>query len=98
MIYVKYCGGCNPLIDRERIVRDIEKLLAPDSVLTSEQSSKPADKGILICGCSSACAQKPELENIARKWIVVAGKSVDLESLSEEKLADIVVKKLKELE
>jgi hypothetical protein len=97
MIFVKYCGGCNPLIDRESVVQNIAKLLAPDSVLTSEQSNKPSDIGILICGCSSACAQKPELENFARKWIVVAGKSVDLESLSEEKLADVVVKKLNEI-
>jgi hypothetical protein len=41
--------------------------------------------------------EKPEIRNLARQWILVAGKSVDLENAPEEKLADIVARKIKNL-
>lgn len=97
LIGVKYCGGCNPLIDRAKLVREIGKLLPPEYSLTTDQSSNTWDVGILICGCSTACADKPEFKNLARKWIIVAGKSIDLENIPEEKLADVVVRKMKKL-
>jgi hypothetical protein len=40
---------------------------------------------------------KPYLRGLARKWIVVAGNSVDLDKKPEEELADIVIQKLKKL-
>jgi len=97
LIGVKYCGGCNPLIDRAKLVREIGKLLPPEYSLTTDQSSNTWDVGILICGCSTACADKPEFNNLARKWIIVAGSSVDLDNAPEEKLATIVVRKIKHL-
>ena len=96
-IGVKYCGGCNPHIDRAKLALEIEKLLPPEYSLTTDQTFNPWDIGILICGCPTACADKPELKNLARKWIVVAGNSLDLNSAPEEELADIVVQKLKKL-
>jgi hypothetical protein len=92
-IGIKYCGGCNPVIDRARLSAEIEKLLPPEYSLTTESSSNPWDIGILICGCSTACAEKPEIRNLARQWIFVAGNSVDLENITEEKMADVIVKK-----
>jgi hypothetical protein len=41
--------------------------------------------------------EKPEIRNLARQWILVAGKSVDLKNAPEEKLADIVARKIKKL-
>jgi 3-hydroxyacyl-[acyl-carrier-protein] dehydratase len=96
LIGIKYCGGCNPHIDRTKLVQEIEKLLPSEFIFTTESSS-PWDIGILVCGCPTACADKPELKNLARKWIVVAGNSLDLNSAPEEELADIVVQKLKKL-
>lgn len=49
----------------------------------------------LSCGCPTACVDKPDLRDLARKWIIVAGSSVDLDNAPEEKLVDIVVQKLK---
>ena len=51
--------------------------------------------GILICGCKTACVDKTDVRGLARKWIVIAGNSVDLDNEPEEVLADIVVRKLK---
>ena len=94
LIGIKYCGGCNPLIDRAKLVCEIGKALPPEYSLTTESSSNPWDIGIMVCGCSSACADKPEIRNLARKWIIVAGNSVDLGNIPEEKMADVIVRKI----
>jgi hypothetical protein len=96
-IGIKYCGGCNPLIDRAKMVCEIRKALPPEYSLTTESSSNPWDIGIMVCGCLSVCVEKPEIRNLARQWILVAGKSVDLENAPEEKLADIATRKIKKL-
>jgi hypothetical protein len=95
LIGIKYCGGCNPHIDRAKLVQEIGKLLPPEYILTTEPSSNPCYIGILICGCPTACVDKPDVRCLARKWIVVTGNSVDLDNAPEEALADIVVRKLK---
>lgn len=94
LIGIKYCGGCNPIIDRANLVQKIIRLLPPEFIFAKETSSKPWDIGILVCGCLTACADKPEFKNLARQWIIVAGNSVDLDSAPEEALADIVIRKL----
>lgn len=94
LIGIKYCGGCNPLIDRTKLVGEIGKALPPEYRLTTESSSNPWDIGIMVCGCSTACAEKPEIRNLARKWIILAGNSVDLENIPEEKMADVIVRKI----
>jgi hypothetical protein len=95
LIGIKYCGGCNPHIDRKKLVQEIEKLLPSKHIFTTHHSSNPWALGILICGCPTACADKPEFKNLARKWIVVAGNSVDFNIAPEEKLAAIVARKIK---
>jgi hypothetical protein len=32
LIGIKYCGGCNPQINRFGLVQEIEKLLPPDCI------------------------------------------------------------------
>jgi 3-hydroxyacyl-[acyl-carrier-protein] dehydratase len=98
LIGIKYCGGCNPLIDRAKLVREIGKLLPPEYSLTTDRSSNPWDIGIVICGCPTACADMPNVKGLARKWIIVAGKSIDLDNILEEKLAAIVVRKIQHLQ
>ena len=92
-IGIKYCGGCNPHIDRKKLVQEIEKLLPLEHILTTKQSS-PWNIGIMVCGCMTACADRPEFTKLARKWIFVAGSSVDLDDAPEEKLADIAIRKI----
>jgi hypothetical protein len=96
IIGLKYCGGCNPHIDRKKLVQEIERLLPPNFIFKNKTSA-PWDLGIMVCGCLTACADKPEFKNLARKWIVIAGESIDLDNMPEEKLVAIVVQKLKKL-
>jgi len=76
-------------------VREIEKLLPPEYSFSKDQSSNNWDLGILVCGCLTACTDKPEFKNLARKWITIAGNSVNMDSAPEEKLAAIVASKIK---
>jgi 3-hydroxyacyl-[acyl-carrier-protein] dehydratase len=93
-IGVKYCGGCNPTIDRIRLVREIAELLPPGYQLSTDGTSTPWNIVILVCGCLVGCADKPELRNLAGRRIIVAGCSVDLEIMQEEKMAAAIVRKI----
>jgi len=94
VIGFKYCGGCNSVIDRVGLVAKIKKILSADYIVTTDDACAPWDTGVMICGCASACVDNPRIRNLARRWIIVAGKSVDWDSLSEEKLVEIVAGKI----
>ncbi|HUN55730.1 MAG TPA: hypothetical protein VMU29_11295 [Smithella sp.] len=99
LIKIKYCGGCNPAIDRAKLVHEIQELLPPEFILSESKAKDKKDKwdiGILVCGCLTACANKPDFKNIAVKWILIAGNSIDHDNAPEKDLADIVVAKLKQ--
>jgi len=96
-IIVKYCGGCNCQIDRSKLIGDIKKILPPGDRLVSEAEKAPAAAGILLCGCQSACADKPELSGLARRWILAAGKSIDHRDMPEDGLADAILHIIKEI-
>ncbi len=96
VIGIKYCGGCNPHIDRIKLVQAIKEQLPPEYIFTTKQSSV-WDIGIMVCGCPTACIDKPDVRKLARNLIKVAGNSVDLDDAPEEKLAAIVARKMKKL-
>ena len=95
-IGLKYCGGCNPNIERSRFVDELKRKLAGDFSLDVGRSAEKWELGILVCGCPVACADRPETRSLALEWIVVSGQIVDLESISENELATVVALKIKE--
>jgi hypothetical protein len=95
LIGFKYCGGCNPVINRAQLVQEIQRRLSAEFTLATDQSPTQWDIGILVCGCLSACADKPDFRNLARRWIIIAGNSVDYGDAPEKDLAEIVLNKLK---
>jgi len=97
-IIVKFCGGCNCQIDRLKIVKEIEQRLAPEGQCTTHPEDGPFDAGLLMCGCPSACAWKPELTDVTGNWVVIAGKTVDSCDWPEDRLAEAVIQKLKTME
>ncbi|MCX5847150.1 MAG: hypothetical protein NTW12_12480 [Deltaproteobacteria bacterium] len=99
LVGVKYCGGCNPHIDRAGLVRDIEKLLPPGHRLTTDRPpSCPWETAILVCGCEVKCAHRPAIRSLDRRWILVGGSTVDLDLVPEGKLAGFIVRKKLKLE
>lgn len=98
IIGVKYCGGCNPQIDRPGLAEEIKKRLPPEFRLSTDRPAHPWEKAILVCGCPIACADRPEVRGLAREWIRVGGATIDLESVPAEKMAEIIVRKITESE
>lgn len=94
LVGVKYCGGCNPFIDRTALVQEIEKLLPPGWKLVTERQPDQWEKAILVCGCPVACANRPEVKGLARQWVLISGPMIDLEMVPEEKMAAVVVRKI----
>jgi hypothetical protein len=94
LIGLKYCGGCNPVIDRSDLVHKIEQLLPPGCKLVTEQTASPWGKAILVCGCPTACADKPTLRCLAKQWIRVSGQTIDFEGVPEDQMAAIIARKI----
>ncbi len=90
-IGLKYCGGCNPQIDRTALAAEIGSLLSPDCRLETVKPSHTHRIAVMICGCPIACADRPDIRGMARRWIRVAGDTIDCESLPPEGLAARVV-------
>ena len=97
LIGIKYCGGCNPLIDRPGLVREIEKLLHPGLRLVTDMSSTPWEIGILVCGCPITCADRPDVRDISKRWIRVGGSTVDLDFIQEDEMASVIIAKIDSL-
>jgi hypothetical protein len=97
IIGVKYCGGCNPQIDRSGLVEEIKKSLPPEFRLSTDRTSHPWETAILVCGCPIACANRPEVRSLAGNWIRVGGATIDLESAPADGMAEVIIQKIKKL-
>ena len=93
---VKYCGGCNPSIDRAELVGKVAVLLAERNadwkLVTLKESDY--DAVLLVNGCPVGCVQKQFL-NETRPVILVAGESIQREKAAEaalpEKVAELLL-------
>jgi len=92
---IKYCGGCNPQIERSRFVDELQKKLAVDFRLAIRRSTEKWELGVLVCGCRAACADRPGTRSLAREWILVTGPNVDMEPVPEDEMAMVVALKIK---
>ncbi len=92
-IGVKFCGGCNPEINRSRIYKELQQRFPELCGLIRDKTQGLWDVGILLCGCPVACADSVELRRMAHQWILVGGTLVDLYPVDEEVLIDEIAKK-----
>lgn len=60
---IKFCGGCNPSYERGEISRIIRERLLNVRLVSADEE---ADLLIIINGCNSSCAQRPEIEEKGR--------------------------------
>ena len=94
---VKYCGGCNPSIDRAELVGKVAVLLAERNADWKLVTMKEIDFDavLLVNGCPVGCVQKQFLKE-TRPVILVAGESIQREKVAEaalpEKVAEILLR------
>lgn len=59
LIQVRFCGGCNPDIDRGGIVRQIISVLGKKAAWTFDaHPQQPIDLILLVNGCPHACMEE----------------------------------------
>jgi hypothetical protein len=87
-VSIKFCGGCNPAINRGRIAEEVlEHIIANGH--TVSYNTPDADFIIYISGCLANCAEK--YDGIKSASLVVAGASIDLMAVEESALAAEII-------
>lgn len=59
-IGIKYCGGCNPKYDRRKFKQKLEEKFM--CTFETAMEDKVYDIIIVLCGCTSACAEHYNLK------------------------------------
>jgi len=70
---IRFCGGCNPVIERGAVAQGIREELKAEVTWVSEENEK--DLLLIVNGCRTACADTAEIRS-GHPAIVVAGDSV----------------------
>ena len=96
-IGVRYCGGCNPQIDRLRVIRDLREGLKKMGLkvdLTTDKES-PVDMVLLINGCMHGCLEGEYLgSDPDHRPISVRGQMVDDKYIKEDYIPGTLIKKI----
>jgi hypothetical protein len=96
-IGVRYCGGCNPQIDRSRIVMDLRgglKKMGRKVDLTTEKE-RAVDIVLLINGCKHACLDAKQVESDGGHPVIsVRGEMVDDQCVKEGDIVKILAQRI----
>ena len=92
-IGIRFCGGCNPRIDRGRIARELERALAAEGHPVVF-NSPDADFVIFLSGCLTGCAFKYNPKD--PPFITVAAATVDGEETAEDRIVPDVLRKVRQ--
>lgn len=91
-VAVKYCGGCNPEIDREALVRQ----LAENTGLDIQPAGKLPEPSVvlLVSGCARGCLNPGPDKGGPERQIVIAGESIDYWPVAKEELVHVLASML----
>jgi hypothetical protein len=71
---IKFCGGCNPIIDRGQLARSIREHLT--GLVRWVPPEEEVDLLLIISGCLTACVDRPEVTEKAAEYFVIAGSRI----------------------
>jgi hypothetical protein len=86
---IRFCGGCNPWIDRGRIALELREALEGLGCRVAAGGGNEADIVVFLCGCPSGCAFRDHPGNIPS--VVVAAATVDFGEVGEERIVPEVL-------
>lgn len=92
-VLLKYCGGCNPDIDRSKIVAEIKRRLPSDIELVTK-TTETAEVGLMMSGCSTTCLDREDVRQAAKQWIIVGGNNVNYFPVENDQLTDHIIRKI----
>jgi hypothetical protein len=99
-IGLRYCGGCNPQIDRARAVRSLKEGLKTMGMAVefTTDRQRSVDLVLLINGCTHACLEQSYLKQGGdTRFISVKGEMVDSRYVREVHIPDFLIHKIAEL-
>jgi len=71
---IKFCGGCNPVGERVAIAQIIRKNLSENAQWVSGEGQ--VDLLLMIEGCLTGCADRPEIRQRATVFLSIRGHDV----------------------
>jgi len=99
-IGIRYCGGCNPQIDRSKVIKNLKDDLEKRGIeidLTTDRQRR-VDVILLINGCMHACLEEECLrEGESSQFISVKGEMVGSQYVKEEHIPEFLIKKIGDL-
>jgi hypothetical protein len=99
-IGLRYCGGCNPQIDRSRAVRGLQESLKKLGVAVefTTDTESVVNLLLLVNGCPHACLEETYLKKGgSTRFISVKGEMVDSRYVREDRIPDILKQKIAKL-
>ena len=97
IIRIKYCGGCNPEIDRRAVVKRLEELFLSNNLKVEFDfnSNRNTDLLILVNGCPHACLEEDNLNSATMTPpFSIQGAMIDYRPVTEEGLPQILYEKI----
>ena len=92
-VCIKFCGGCNPRIDRVRVAEEIKTQLAAWGI-EGVYNKPEADFFVYISGCAASCASQ-RIEN-SQASVIIAGCSMNIKAVAEEDLSTLAIEKVRD--
>ena len=99
-IRLRYCGGCNPQIDRSTIINNLKeelKTVGIEADFTTDRQ-RAVDIVILINGCMHACLEEEYLrEGNSPRFISIKGEMVGRQYVKEDYIPKLLIKMIVDL-
>ena len=96
-IGIRYCGGCNPQIDRSGVITRLKEAIKKMGMavdFTAEREGA-VDLVLLINGCMHACLEEAYLkEGHTTPYVSVKGEMVDDSFIAEERVPEFLSEKI----
>jgi hypothetical protein len=91
-VSIKFCGGCNPNIDRVAVAEKIRQQLG-DFGIAVNYNDLSADFIVYINGCKVSCASRQVAEN--QECAIIAGSNCNNWDVAEADLSQLAVEQVK---
>jgi hypothetical protein len=93
LVGIKFCGGCNPRIDRTRIAGEVEEAMAAYGCVVVLNSLN-ADFVVYLSGCTANCAYR--YSNSEKPCVVVSAATIDTQPVNEVELGSLISQKARD--
>jgi len=93
LVSIKFCGGCNPRIDRARVAGEVrENMTAYGCGVVFNRLD--ADFIVYLSGCTASCAHR--YSNSTKPCVTVAAATIDTRPADEDEVGSLISQKARD--